>query len=226
MQEFINVIKGNISYEQLWLALDLLLAAVLGFCIGLERKCRYKEAGIRTHTIVSFGAALMIVVSKYAFGSEADPARVAAQIVAGIGFLGAGIIVYKKNVVHGLTTAAGVWTTAGIGMACGGGLWIVACIATAVLIFIQWLLHRKWHIFKTKKIYSIKITFVQRTNERDKIKQIFDIDRYNRLVVERVNDELIYQAILDTDEEYSSTQVDEIMKAHKFIRSIERYDDN
>lgn len=226
MQEFINVIKGNISYEQLWLALDLLLAAVLGFCIGLERKCRYKEAGIRTHTIVSFGAALMMVVSKYAFGSEADSARVAAQIVAGIGFLGAGIIVYKKNVVHGLTTAAGVWTTAGIGMACGGGLWIVACIATAVLIFIQWLLHRKWRIFKTKKIYSIKITFVQRTNERDKIKQIFDIDRYNRLVVERKGEELIYHAKLDTIEEYSSTQLDEIMKKNTYIISIERCDDN
>ena len=65
----------------------------------------------------------MMVISKFAFDSEADSARVVAQIVAGIGFLGAGIIVYKKNVVHGLTTAAGVWTTAGIGMACGGGLW-------------------------------------------------------------------------------------------------------
>ena len=226
MQEFINTIKDNVSFEQLWLALDLLLAAVLGFCIGLERKCRYKEAGIRTHTIVSFGSALMMVISKYAFDTEADSARVAAQIVAGIGFLGAGIIVYKKNVVHGLTTAAGVWTTAGIGMACGGGLWIVACIATAVLIFIQWLLHRNWRIFKAKKIYSIKISFVQRTNERDKIKQIFDIDRYNRLVVERKGEELIYHAKLDTIEEYSSTQLDEIMKKNTYIISIERCDDN
>ena len=80
----------------------------MGFLIGLERKFRYKEAGIRTHTIVSIGAALMMIISRHAFGSEADSARVAAQIVAGIGFLGAGIIVYKKNVVHGLTTAAGV----------------------------------------------------------------------------------------------------------------------
>lgn len=226
MQEFINAMKDNISFNQLWLALDLLLAALLGFLIGLERKSRYKEAGIRTHTIVSFGAALMMVISKYAFGSEADSARVAAQIVAGIGFLGAGIIVYKKNVVHGLTTAAGVWTTAGIGMACGGGLWIIACIATAVLIFIQWLLHRNWRIFKTKKIYSIKISFVQKTDERDRIKQLFDIDRYNRLVVERKGEELIYHAKLDTVEEYSSTQLDEIMKQNTFIISIERCDDN
>ena len=213
-----------LNLEQLWLALDLILAALLGFFIGLERKLRDKEAGIRTHTIVAFGAALMMVISKFAFDSEADSARVAAQIVAGIGFLGAGIIVYKKNVVHGLTTAAGVWTTAGIGMACGGGLWLIAIIATVVLILIQFCLHRK--IFRHKKIYSIKIVFVQDNNEREQVKALFEIDRYNRLVVERQGEELIYQAILDTDIEYSSTQLDEIMKSHKFIRSIERYDDN
>ena len=213
-----------LNFEQLWLALDLILAALLGFFIGLERKLRDKEAGIRTHTIVAFGAALMMVISKFAFDSEADSARVAAQIVAGIGFLGAGIIVYKKNVVHGLTTAAGVWTTAGIGMACGGGLWLIAIIATVVLVLIQFCLHRK--IFRHKKIYSIKIVFVQDTNEREQVKALFDIDRYNRLVGERQGEELIYQAILDTDIEYSSTALDEIMKSHKFIRSIERYDDN
>ena len=213
-----------LNLEQLWLAFDLILAALLGFFIGLERKLRDKEAGIRTHTIVAFGAALMMVISKFAFDSEADSARVAAQIVAGIGFLGAGIIVYKKNVVHGLTTAAGVWTTAGIGMACGGGLWLIAIIATVVLVLIQFCLHRK--IFRHKKIYSIKIVFVQDTNEREQVKALFDIDRYNRLVVERQGEELIYQAILDTDIEYSSTALDEIMKSHKFIRSVERYDDN
>lgn len=101
------------------LLLDLLLSVVLGFAIGYERKMRFKEAGIRTHTIVCMGAALMMVISKNAFDSEADSARVAAQIVAGIGFLGAGMIVYKQHEVRGLTTAAGVWTTAGIGMACG-----------------------------------------------------------------------------------------------------------
>ena len=75
-------------------------------------------------------------------------------------------------------------------------------------------------------MFSIKIIFLQKTDERDQVKKLFDIDRYNRLVVERQGEELIYQAILDTDIEYSSTQLDEIMKSHKFIRSIERYDDN
>ena len=213
-----------LKLEQLWLVLDILLAALLGFFIGLERKLRDKEAGIRTHTVVSFGAALMMLISKFAFDAEADSARVAAQIVAGIGFLGAGIIVYRKNVVHGLTTAAGVWTTAGIGMACGGGLWLVAILATFILVFLQWFLHRK--IFRHKKMYSIKIVFVQKTDEREQVKKLFDIDRYNRLIVERQGDELIYQAILDADVEYSATQLDQMMKSHNFIRSIERYDDN
>ena len=100
----------------------------------------------------------------------------------------------------------------------------MATLATMILVFIQWSLHRK--IFRHKKMYSIKIVFVQRTDEREQVKKLFDIDRYNRLVVERDGEELIYQAILDTDEEYSSTAVDEIMKRHTFIRSIERYDDN
>lgn len=220
----LDKILEHVRLEQLWWSLDLILAALLGFIIGLERKYRDKEAGIRTHTIVAFGAALMMVISKYAFDADADSARVAAQIVAGIGFLGAGIIVYKKNVVHGLTTAAGVWATAGIGMACGGGLWLIAIIATVILILIQWFLHKK--IFRHKKLYSLKIVFVQKTNEREQIKKLFDIDRYNRLIVERQDEELIYQAILETDEEYSSAQVDEIMKSHSFIRSIERCDDN
>ena len=165
----------------------------------------------------------MMVISRHAFGDDADTARVAAQIVAGIGFLGAGIIVYKRNVVHGLTTAAGVWTAAGVGMACGGGLWLVAVIATVLLITIQWVLHSK--IFRTKKLFSIRIVFVQTADEREQIKQIFDIERYNRLVVEREGASLVYHAILDTDEEYSSAQLDEIMKNNTYIRLIERCDE-
>lgn len=224
MQEFIKMISENMRLEQFGWALDLILAAILGFFIGLERKFRDKEAGIRTHTIVAFGASLMMVISKHAFDAEADSARVAAQIVAGIGFLGAGIIVYKKNVVHGLTTAAGVWTAAGIGMACGGGLWLTAILATVFLILIQWFLHRK--IFKHKKFYSIKIVFVQKSDEREQIKKIFDIDRYNKLIIERRGEELVYQAVLDADEEYSSSQLDEIMKDNKYILSIERCDES
>lgn len=115
---------------------SVLVAVVLGFVIGYERKLRYKEAGIRTHTIVCVGSALIMVISKYGFGdsAEADAARVAAQIVSGVGFLGAGIIVYRKQEIHGLTTAAGVWATAGVGMASGAELYIVAAGATVIIV--------------------------------------------------------------------------------------------
>ena len=210
---------------QLELLLSLVIAAILGFCIGLERKFRAKEAGIRTHTIVCFGAALMMLISIHAF-EGADPARLAAQIVAGVGFLGAGIIVYRKNEVHGLTTAAGVWATAGIGMACGGGLYFLAIGAAALLIFFQWLLHRNWKIFKPKKHYIVRIVFEQRTDEREQIKQLFETDRYNSLVIDRDGDKLIYRAKLYTDIEYSSSQLNEIIEAHPFIYTLEREDDN
>ena len=224
MENFLNTLLHNIRLDQLVWSLDLILAAVLGFLIGLERKFRSKEAGIRTHAVVCFGSALMMLISRFAFGDGADTARVAAQIVTGIGFLGAGIIVYKKNVAHGLTTAAGIWSTAGVGMACGGGLWLVAIISAFVLVAIQWLLHRK--IFRNKRIYSIKIVFTEIDGEREKIKELFNIERYNKLVVERNNEQLIYRAYLNTEIEYRSYQLAEIMKNYPFISYIERVDEN
>ena len=222
-------LKGCIDLNECQYLISLLLAAVLGCAIGIERKFRAKEAGMRTHTVVCFGAALMMLISVYGFQdftSKADPARLAAQIVAGVGFLGAGIIVYRKNEVHGLTTAAGVWTTAGIGMACGGGMWLLAMGATIMLIFFQWLFHRKWKIFKQKKHYIVRIVFEQRTDEREQIKQIFETDRYNSLVIDREGDKLVYHAKLYTDIEYSSSQLNEIIEKHPFIYTLEREDDN
>ena len=220
-------LKACVDLKECQYLISLLLAAVLGCAIGIERKFRAKEAGMRTHTVVCFGAALMMLISVYGFeGSKADPARLAAQIVAGVGFLGAGIIVYRKNEVHGLTTAAGVWTTAGIGMACGGGMWLLAIGATIMLIFFQWLFHRKWKIFKQKKHYIVRIVFEQRTDEREQIKQIFETDRYNSLVIDREGDKLVYHAKLYTDIEYSSSQLNEIIETHPFIYTLEREDDN
>ena len=212
--------------EELELLLPLLLSVVLGFAIGLERKYRLKEAGVRTHTIVCFGSALMMVVSKHAF-EAADTARVAAQIVSGIGFIGAGMIVYRQHEVRGLTTAAGVWTTAGIGMACGSGkLYWLAIGATVLMITIQCILHLPCSIFRTPKTYSVKIEFVQNVNENLMIKELFGTDRFNKLVITRENGQTIYSATLNTEKEYSSTRLNEIMQEHSFIRSLERCDND
>lgn len=111
--------------------LRLLLAAILGGLIGFEREYRSKVAGLRTHLLVAIGSALMMLLSQYGFGGQGDPARVAAQIVSGIGFIGAGaIIMDRRHAVHGLTTAAGVWVSAGIGMTVAAGLYVLAASAT------------------------------------------------------------------------------------------------
>ena len=207
--------------------ISILVSVVLGFAIGYERKLRYKEAGIRTHTIVCVGSALIMVVSKYGFGdsADADAARVAAQIVSGIGFLGAGIIVYRKHEIRGLTTAAGVWATSGVGMAAGAGLYIVAAGAAAIIIAVQCLFHVKCRFFRTKKYFQIKICFLNGGEECGRVKELFQTDRFNRLVIERKGKETLYHATLNTDEEYSSAKLNDIMRENPFIRSIERCDD-
>jgi putative Mg2+ transporter-C (MgtC) family protein len=121
-----------------WLQLgELGLAFVLSALIGLEREIRHKSAGLRTYTLVGFGAALIMLVSKYGFMNVLvnnrivlDPSRIAAQIVTGIGFIGGGLIFVRRTNVRGLTTAAIVWLTAAIGMACGAGLPILALAVT------------------------------------------------------------------------------------------------
>ena len=127
---------------QLEMVFRLLLAGILGGVIGLDRAYRAKDAGLRTHFLVAIGSALMMIVSQYGFEFfdqyavakgltfRLDPSRVAAQIVSGIGFLGAGMIIFQKRVLSGLTTAAGLWTATGIGMAVGGGLYIIGVAAT------------------------------------------------------------------------------------------------
>ena len=120
----------------------LALTLLLCFCIGLEREIRQKSAGLRTHTLVGLGAAIAMMVSKYGFadvtdqvGVGLDPSRIAAQVVSGIGFIGAGIIFVRRGSVRGLTTAAVVWVSAMIGLAAGAGLYVLA-VAGAVAHFI------------------------------------------------------------------------------------------
>ena len=214
----------NLSVELMNL-FKLVLASLLGFAIGYERKRRYKEAGIRTHTIVCLGSALMMLVSIYGFPTDADTARVAAQIVTGVGFLGAGIIVYRKHETKGLTTAAGGWATAGVGMACGGGLYILAIAATAIMITAQLLFHTNFRIFRHKLKFTIEIVFYQTDDENTLIKKEFGVDRLNSLLITRQNERLIYSATLLTEKEHRSAELTRIMRDYPFIISLRRCDD-
>ncbi len=120
---------------ELDITLRLAVAMLLGGVIGFEREYRAKDAGFRTHFLVALGSALFCIVSQYGFGFELkDSSRVAAQVVSGIGFLGAGTIIFQKNVVRGLTTAAGLWVTAAIGLACGTGMYLPAVVTTLMVL--------------------------------------------------------------------------------------------
>ena len=110
----------------------IVIAGLLGGIIGAEREFRAKIAGTRTHLLVAVGAALMMIVSRYGFDGQGDPGRVAAQIVSGIGFIGAGAIMVNKHAVHGLTTAAGIWVAAGIGMAVASGMYAIGIATTFI----------------------------------------------------------------------------------------------
>lgn len=146
LQAFLEATLGQ------WELLVRLVAACLcGFVIGIERSFRQKEAGMRTHLILALGAALMMIVSKYGFfdiaemdmnSLRADASRIASNVVTGISFLGAGVIFVRGGTIKGLTTAAGIWATAGIGMALGAGMYTIGVASTLILIVIQLLLHK------------------------------------------------------------------------------------
>ncbi|EAC9888315.1 MgtC/SapB family protein [Listeria monocytogenes] len=144
--------------------LRLVVAGLLGAVIGLDQEIRAKEAGFRTHFLVSLGSALIMIVSQYGFSEIAtmqnvsfDPSRVAAQVVSGIGFIGAGTIIIQKKFVRGLTTAAGLWATAGIGLAIGAGMYWVGIAATLLtLIGLEFLsiVFKSFAFHTTAIIYS------------------------------------------------------------------------
>lgn len=143
LSKFVSEFANSLPY-----LFRLTVAVICGAAIGFERMKRQKEAGIRTHIIVAIGSALMMIVSKYGFfdviahdSVSVDASRVAANIITGISFLGSGIIIFK-GYVKGLTTAAGVWVTSGIGMAIGAGMYGIGVMGTALLLLIQILIHR------------------------------------------------------------------------------------
>lgn len=123
------------NVEIIEITIRLVVAMILGGIIGLERDYRAKDAGFRTHFLVAVGSALFTLISMYGFiDGIKDSSRVAAQVVSGIGFLGAGLIVLQKNVIRGLTTAAGLWVTAAVGMACGTGKFYMAALTTGLML--------------------------------------------------------------------------------------------
>lgn len=208
----------------LWLEciLRVLFAMVIGFALGVERQLRLKVAGIRIHVVVAAGAALFTVVSLYGFAG-ADGSRVAAQVVTGIGFIGAGAIMHRQNAVHGLTSAAGIWLTAAIAMTIGAGMYLVALVATVLTIFIQLFLHLPLRLFKEKHYNEIKVSFKSPTADcLQTIKSLFEIKAFTEFKAERIDEEVVYTALIHTKKQVDAAFISNTIAEHSYILSIEK----
>lgn len=210
----------------------LLIASFCGILVGWERKSRMKEAGIRTHFIVALGAALMMIISKYGFQDQEeflkvpiDPTRIAAQIVSGVGFLGAGAIFMQKNTIRGLTTAAGIWVTAGIGMAVGAGIYSVGFAATIIIIIGQTVLHADYKWLSSPKSVQVNITAI---NQEKVVKDINERLKNNGItilkikIIKRHEDELIdLKMILKVNASITPIDIVDIIESDKNVKSVE-----
>ncbi len=168
--------------------LRLAIACLCGACVGFERSRRFKDAGVRTHVMVTLGAALIMLVSKYGFQDipalemmKVDASRVASNVVTGVGFLGAGVIFFKGSTIKGLTTAAGIWTTAGIGLALGSGMYFLGIASAVIMIIAQFFLHR---VLKSVDSYSTSEITVSMQNENGVIEKFKDTLEKENLVIQ------------------------------------------
>ena len=202
--------------------LRVLFAMAIGFALGVERQLRLKVAGIRIHVVVAAGAALFTVVSLYGF-AESDVSRVAAQVVTGIGFIGAGAIMHRQNAVHGLTSAAGIWLTAAIAMTVGAGMYWVALGTTVLTILIQMFLHLPLHLFKEKHYNEIRVLFKGSADDcLQTIKNLFEVQYFAEFKAERIDGEVIYNALIHTKKQVDANFISKTIDECSYIISIEK----
>lgn len=223
-------------YLQLEMIGRCILASICGALIGVERKNRLKEAGLRTHLIVALGSALMMVVSKYGFfdllryaqemdfSVKLDPSRLASNIITGIGFLGAGTIFVRKQVINGLTTAAGLWATAGIGMAIGAGMYIVGIAITLYQLLAQIFLHKNLRILRAR---TSDLVLLKIEDSADAIKKLNGIMNEKNVEISSIKYEKAPSGLLEVEcflkfpKKYGIMDVAADLKAYDFVKSVD-----
>lgn len=213
-----------------WLV-RIVVATLCGALIGFERSKRLKEAGVRTHSVVALASAVFMIISKYAFidmtggifgAKEADPSRIASTIVTGIGFLGAGAIFRTGNLVKGLTTAAGIFATAAVGMAVGSGLYVIGIFATALILLVHFIMH-KVQLGRDKAVFcelTIKIN-----DDNNRLEILNDFAKNNNIELEEqelVKDEvkgtsIVYEAkFFGKDAENNIAEMEQLLDKENF----------
>ena len=215
----------------------MLIAIICGLAIGFERKSRSKEAGIRTHAIVCLASCLFMILSKYLAAPlfsdisgntfDGDATRIASQVVTGIGFLGAGIIMYRRDGMHGLTTAAGVWATAAIGMAIGSGFVVTGVCATVMILLLQLIFHLPIKAFTTRHIALVKMQiWVENDEILPQIMEKLGSKKVNSYKAKQVGESLIATVEIATTEELDPQKFNAMMREFpNHLLSIERTDE-
>jgi putative Mg2+ transporter-C (MgtC) family protein len=225
MQDIIdNFVENNLNIVQIEYFIRILLAGICGAIIGLERRKRFKDAGIRTHLILSIGCAVIMIVSKYAFSDvlDYDAARVASNIISGVGFLGAGVIFVKSGSVRGLTTAAGIWTTAAIGMAIGAGFYFLGIGVTIILVLLQLLLYRLVPALESIEVAELLIKAKRTPNILENIKA--ELDKNNIYIstmkVKKLEKELEIRFSVKVQKDHSMQGLFELLSSYDEIIEI------
>ncbi len=208
---------------QLIFLLRVLIAGGLGIVIGIERNRRQKEAGMATHFIVGCAAALFTMISM-SLSDIGDGERIAAQIVSGISFLCAGVIFFRRENLRGLTTAAGIWATAAIGMAVGAGMPIVAVGSTVIILGIQMFLHSKVVLRKSRK-HMLFVKFVYNDELKNMLIEHFGCDSFHRFKITKDDERMVAEAVIYTKQNYLANQLCELMNAYPDVLSVERLED-
>lgn len=220
-------------YAELEYILRLVLAAICGAVIGLEREKRQKSAGLRTHIMVAVASSLMMLVSKYGFfdvigidGLDADVSRIAAGVVSAIGFIGGGVIFIKRDNLVGLTTAAGLWATVGVGIAIGAGMYAIGVFTTVFMIAIQVMMH--WKRFKTVSSIAgnLTVNITKNNLSLDELREkLDDIGIYlrNTAVSRNQDGDLILKASIVFAKKDSLADIVEQMKRNELIDIIDVY---
>lgn len=222
--------KSHVIIQVVYL-IRILGAILCGMIVGYERESHLKTAGIRTHTIVALASATIMIISKYGFNDilvlnhiDLDPSRMAAGAVSAIGFLGAGIIFTRNFTVSGLTTAAGMWATVGIGMAFGAGMYILGIISTICIIIIQFVLHRNFRWLKTLSIQQITMEIGNKDNIRSILQDSFEIGKLKVLNMKATRlDAETLKIKLDVafPDDYTMQDVVELLKSNPQIKSVD-----
>ncbi|MCH5159661.1 MAG: MgtC/SapB family protein [Clostridiales bacterium] len=217
---------SDLSWENELLALmRVVIAGLLGLVIGFERTRRQKEAGLATHFIVAAASALFTCISTSLVSTVGvDGERIAAQVVSGVGFLGAGMIFFRRESLRGLTTAAGIWATAAIGMAVAVGQIIVAIGIVVVIVALQEILHLK-RVKKRNNVHMILVKFYYDDEIMSKVLEYFHCDSFHRYKITKSDSAIIAEAVVYPQQKLTAYELSEFMSENSDILSIERLED-